>query len=233
MNGRLESLVSELLNSLAGYLPKILSGLALLGIGWLLAWFAKRLVVRLAAMLKVEHLMPFPRWQATLRKADVRYGFYNFIGNVCFFSLLLIFFYTALKAWELKYLPEILGTAILFIPRLLAAALVFGLGWLVARWADMALTRLLEAENVPAASTIAAYGRVVLVVFFSAMALVELDIAREVVLIGFIIIMLTLGIIAILTALGKGHALSSATERDQGGTGEAERKNSHSSSPPV
>ncbi|MGB4549039.1 MAG: hypothetical protein WBI10_09000, partial [Syntrophales bacterium] len=60
------------------------------------------------------------------------------------------------------------------------------------------LWEVLTRENMPRAMFIADYCRTVLILLFSAMALVQLNIAREIVLIGFSIIFVTLGVIAVI-----------------------------------
>lgn len=71
------------------------------------------------------------------------------------------------------------------------------------RWIAGIIPRALVNEDVPGASLIAQFTKLVLMLFFSAMALTELDIAREIVIIGFSAIIITLGVLSIVfTAVG-------------------------------
>ena len=80
---------------------------------------------------------------------------------------------------------------------------MFGVGWLISSWSAQAVYKSLHREEIPQATLIANFIKTVLLLFFSAIALVELDIAREIVIIGFATIMITLGILSIvITALG-------------------------------
>jgi hypothetical protein len=199
MNEKLHALLLDLMSRLIGYFPKLLAGLAILAVGWLLAWLTKRLVIHIAAILKLEQFLGRTRWKAAFEKADVRYGFYNFLGNLSFVSIFLIFFNLTLIAWDLKFLSDIFGNAILLIPRFVEAFVIFGIGWLIARWAGHTLYKVMISENFQYASEIAFYAKVMLIVFFSAIALTELNIAKEIVLIGFSTIFITLGLIAVIT----------------------------------
>jgi hypothetical protein len=62
----------------------------------------------------------------------------------------------------------------------------------------------LSREEIPWASLISRFIKGIVVIFFSAISLVELDVAREIVIIGFGTIFITLGAIAIIiTAVGE------------------------------
>ena len=78
-----------------------------------------------------------------------------------------------------------------------------GFGWLIASWAAKTTLKGLHREDIPRASLMARLIKAVLIMLFSAMALIELDIAREIVIIGFATIFITLGLLAVvITAVG-------------------------------
>lgn len=185
------------------YLPNLVAGLILIILGWLLGWVAKRVVIQMAVILRLERFLTSFRWGADFAKADVRYGFYNLLGNIAFFIVFLIFLTNAFSAWKLTVLSNLLENGIYFIPKLVIALAIFGIGWLIAGWSARAVQRALHRESVPGATLIARFTRAVFLLFFSAMALVEMDVAREVVIIGFATIFITLGLLTIvLTAVG-------------------------------
>jgi hypothetical protein len=203
MNESLQYQYQHLLESFVGYLPNFIAGLVLILIGVLLGWFVKRVVVQFAVLLRLERFLATIRGGEDFAKADVRYGFYNFIGNVAFVVVLIIFLDNAVNAWKLTLLSNLLERAIYFIPRMVLALITFGIGFLIASGTSRAVQRTLIRENVPRATLAARFVKAVLLVLFSAMALVELDIARQVVLIGFGTIFITLGALTVvIVALG-------------------------------
>ncbi|MFH1079984.1 MAG: hypothetical protein V1766_06950 [Pseudomonadota bacterium] len=208
MNEKLQPVLFDLMNRFIEYIPKLLAGLALLGVGWFLAWLMKRLIIHISVVLKLEHFLNRSRWKRALEKADVRHGFYNFVGNIFFVVIFLIFLDYTLITWGLTFFSDILGKAILLLPRLMAAFVTFGIGWLIARLAANALQKVMISENVRDASFVASYARVMLIVLFSAMSLINLDIAGEIVLIGFSTIFITLGLIAVITVAFRRSLLS-------------------------
>lgn len=213
MENKLSPLFLGLVNNFIAFIPKLLAGLTLLFIGVLVAWFVKRLVMQLSIALRLERFLIKFRWGKTFSKADVRHGFYNFVGNVFYFFILLAFVDLAFIAWDLKFLSDLLGKAISLFPRVAAATLILGIGWFLARWIADGMVIALHRENIQKATAIALYARIVLIVFFSAMALVELNIASVIVTIGFTTLFITLGIIAVVLALLHGKTLFD-TRRD-------------------
>ncbi|MBU3932794.1 MAG: hypothetical protein KKF01_10190, partial [Proteobacteria bacterium] len=180
---------------------------ALLVLGFLVAWFVKRLVIQVSIALRLERFLIKFRWGKAFSKADVRHGFYNFLGNLFYFFILLAFLDLAFIAWDLKFLSDLLGEAISLFPRVATAVIILGIGWFVAVRAASGLLRVLLRENVEQARVIGIYTRIMLIVLFSAMALVELDVANSIVTIGFTTIFITLGVIAIVFVAMHGKAL--------------------------
>jgi len=206
MENKLPTLFLDLSNKFAGLIPKLLAGMSLLFLGFLVAWFVKRLVIQVSIALRLERFLIKFRWGKAFSKADVRHGFYNFLGNLFYFFILLAFIDLAFIAWDLKFLSDLLGEAISLFPRAVAAMIILGIGWFVAVWAASGLLKVLLRENVEQARIIGIYARVMLIVLFSAMALVKLDVAGNIVTIGFTTIFITLGVIAIVLVAMRGKA---------------------------
>jgi hypothetical protein len=198
-----------LADNIIAYLPSLLAGIILVLIGWIVGWLFKRVLVQVSILLRVDRFLRKSRWEADFAKADVRYGLYNLIGNIGYTLLFLLFLDNALIAWKLTMLSDLLGKAILYLPNIIIAFSIFGVGWSLSFWAEKSILKSLYREGIPRASLIARFIKIVLLLFFSAIALVELDVAREIVIIAFATIFITLSAIAIiLTALnGKNFAV--------------------------
>jgi len=190
-------------DSLLAYMPSFIGGLVLILIGWLAAWIIKRLLVQFSIILRVDRFLKRSRFEAEISKADIRYSLYNMIGNVGFALVFLIFLDNALLTWKLNMLSDLLSKGILFLPKVIIAIAIFGIGWLLASWVQISVLKALHREEIPAASLISRFIKSILLIFFSAISLVELDVAREIIIIGFATIFITLGAISIvLTVVG-------------------------------
>jgi Mechanosensitive ion channel, conserved TM helix len=198
MNENLQNQFLGIGKEIIGYLPNLFAGILLIVIGWFLGWFLKRIIIRVAVLLRLERFLTRMRWGEDFSKADVRYGFYNSLGNIAFFVIFMIFLDNALRTWKLTVLSDLLEKIIYFFPRIILAMAIFGIGWLIASWAAKSALKALHREDIPRASLIARLIKSALIILFSTMALVELDIARQVVIIGFVTIFVTSGVLIIV-----------------------------------
>jgi len=213
MDSPLEKALYGVTEKLIAYLPNLVAGIVLIAIGWFLGWLVKRIVVQVLLVLRFDRLLRRFKWGAGFAKADVRYAFAEFIGNGAFLIIFLILLNASLGALQLTVISDVLRQGVLFIPKLLVAAVIFGLGWLLAGWIAGTIQRALTKEDVPRATLIARFTKVVIMLFFSAMALTELDIAREIVIIGFSVTIVTLGILVIvMTSIGGKRFISRILE---------------------
>lgn len=206
MDNSLESPFLDFGKQIINYLPSVLGGIILLLIGWFVAWLVKRITIQLLAVLRFEKLFMRMQWRRALSKADVRYAVFNMIGNVVFFIVFLIFLNSALDAMKLTVLSVLIQQGVVFIPKLIIALLILGLGWIVASRVSINVYNALLKENMPHYSIISRFVKFVAILFFSSMALVEIDIAPQIVIIGFTTIMITLGIILITITVFSGKS---------------------------
>lgn len=203
MNTKIQDQFVGLTDSLLAYLPNFIGGLALILIGWLAGWLIKRILVQFSVILRVDRLLKRTRFEAEVSKADVRYGLYELIGNIGFVMVFLIFLDNALLTWKMNILSDLLSKGILFLPKVIISVVIFGVGWLLSSWVQISVLKSLHREEIPRASLISRFIKSILLVFFSAISLVELDVAREIIIIGFGTIFITLGAITIvITVVG-------------------------------
>lgn len=198
MDKGIESPFLDFGSQIINYLPSLLGGVILLLIGWLVGWLAKRITIQILVILRFERLLLRLQWRRALSKADIRYAMFNLVGNVVFFIVFLIFLNSALAAMKLTILSTLIQQSVLFIPRLIIAFLILGIGWIVAARVSNSVYNALLKEDVPHFSIISRFVKFVLLLFFASMALVEIDIATQIVVIGFTTILITIAIISVI-----------------------------------
>jgi hypothetical protein len=202
---------SRLMQNIADYFPNLIAGILLMALGILAGWLIKRIVYQLCVILRIERLLGSFRWGGEFSKADIRHALFRAIGNVAFIIIFLVFLNAALDAMKLTVLSNMIEKGVSIVPRLLVALCIFGIGWIIARGVTLSVRRALHREGIPRASLIARFANAVFLLFFSAMALVELDIAREVVIIGFSVIIITLAVLIIIIVTIGGRDLVKRT----------------------
>jgi Na+-transporting methylmalonyl-CoA/oxaloacetate decarboxylase gamma subunit len=215
MDESLRNLFDTVSQNVIGYLPKLFAGIVLILVGWVLGWFVKRLVVQLCIILRLDRLARRFSWGRDFTKADVRLGVYNAIGNVAFVLVFLLLLNSAVDSMQITPLSEVIRRSVLFIPKLLMLVLIIGFGWAVSGWVSNAVRRTLTKEGLPRSSLIARLTKFVLRLFFAAMAVAQLDIAREIVTIGFTVIFCVLGILTIMIAAMAGKEFVARSTEDE------------------
>lgn len=205
MNSNLQGPFIDFGSQIINYLPSLLAGIILILVGWFIGWIAKRITIQILVILRFERLFLRLQWRRALSKADIRYAMFNLFGNIVFFIVFLIFLNSALAAMKLTILSTLIQQSVLFIPRLIIAFFILGIGWIIAgRVSDSVYNALLK-EDVPHFSIISRFVKFVSVLFFASMALVEIDIATQIVVIGFTTIMITLAVISIIIIFFSGN----------------------------
>ncbi len=198
MGDKFQELFGGVGQNIINYMPNLLAGIVLVLVGWLIGWFVKRVIIQLAVILRLEKFLTGFRWGKAFEKADIRYGFYSYLGNVFFFIIFIIFFNDALNAWKLVIFSRVLEGAIFYLPRIVISLGITLIGWLIASWTANSIEKSLSRERIPRSALIAKFTKAVILLFFSAMALVELEIAQEIVVIGFATVFITLGLVTVV-----------------------------------
>lgn len=197
--------LAEFVRRVSDYLPTLAGGLLVLGLGVAAGWVAKRLVVRILIWLRLDRLGGRVGWRAAMGKGDVRAALYNLVGNVVFVIIVLVFLDNALQIWGLTVLSRTIDSAVFYLPNLALVALLAGVGILVADLLSRRLEAALEEEELEHARLVAKLFKGVLLAIVGALALWQLDFAREIVLAAFLIAFGAVGV-AFAVALGLGSA---------------------------
>jgi hypothetical protein len=213
MNSTLGGIFGDISARIISFAPSLLAGIALIAVGLFLGWFLKRVAIRICVILRLEQMLRRFQWGRDFAKADLRYTLYSSIGNIVYLVVFLLFLDAALEAMQLTVLSSFLRWGGAFLPRLIGAIVIAVFGWWVAGWVGLTVLRALAREEVPRATLIARFSKFILLLFFSAMALAELNIAHEIIIIGFSTAIVSLGAIAVgWTLLGDRTAPRKAAE---------------------
>ena len=190
------------------YLPTLTAGTLVLALGIALGWTAKRAVVRVLVWLRLDRLAGRVGWRSALGKGDVRAALYDLLGTVAFVVVVLVFLDNALSIWGLAVLSRFIDQVVVALPRLALAAVIVAVGVTIAGAAAGRAQAALEEEEVGYARLLAKGLKAVLLAGVAAIALWELDLARQIVLSGFVIAFGAMGVaFALSVGLGSVTAI--------------------------
>lgn len=197
--------LGALFQRFSDYLPTLAAGALVLGAGVALGWLAKRALVRILIWLRLDRLAGRVGWRSAFAKGDVRAALYDLLGSIAFLLVVLVFLDNALTIWGLAVLSRLLDSLVFSVPRLALAALIVAMGVAISNTAAGRAEEALEEEGLAHASLLAKALKAVLLAVVAALALWELDFARQIVLAGFVIAFGSMGV-AFALCVGLGSA---------------------------
>jgi hypothetical protein len=164
--------------SFLGILPNILGAIIVFAIGLLVSFWIKRLVVELLRMLKVDQLARTSGIEKYLKKADLKQDLIGMIGSIVEWLVILVFFLAVVDILGLNAVSQVLTSVLGFVPNVIAAALIFAAGYMVAGLVDGLVRGALVSVDHDIAKPVGKLARwvVLLVAFFAAVD--QLQIAR-------------------------------------------------------
>jgi hypothetical protein len=202
--------LNEFKSRLIEYLPTLAAGLVVLVLGVVIGWLAKRAVIRTLILLRLDRLGAGESWRAAFAKGDVRSAMYDRVGTVAMVLVVLLFLDNAVQIWGLTVLQRLLDQGIFYLPNLAFVTLIVGVGLLLANTLADRVEDTLDEEGVGRARLIARIFKSALMAVVGALALWQLDFARQIVLSAFLI---SFGAIGIAFALAVGVGSSRAIQR--------------------
>jgi hypothetical protein len=175
----------EVIHRLAAVTPRILAALTLVLAGLVVAALVRSLLVRTLRVLDVDGRCRRLGVTATLARAGLRQPPTEALGRLVFWLLLIIALLMGVEALEVPATAGLVTVAVRVLPNLLVALLALVIGWLVAHFAAQGVLIFVVNAQVPGGPVIAGIVRWLVLVFAAGVALTQLDIAREMVLLVF------------------------------------------------
>jgi hypothetical protein len=205
--------IAGLIQRFTDYVPTLAAGALVLALGIVLGWVAKRAVVRILIWLRLDRLAGRVGWRSAFGKGDVRAALYELLGTVAFVLVVLVFLDNALIIWGLAVLSRLMDNIVFSLPRLGLAAIVVAVGIAIANAVAERTEAALEEEEIAHARLLARGLKAMLLAVAGALALWELDFARQIVLAGFVIGFGAMGIaFALSVGLGSSRAIQKGWE---------------------
>lgn len=199
--------LSDLWSQFTAFLPTFAAGLLMIALGLVAGWLVKRATIRLLVWLRLDRLADRVGWRAAFGKGDVRATLYRLAGNITGLVVVLIFVDDALSRWGLIALSRVTEGVVFYLPNLAVTALIVAVGLIVSTALSARIAKALEEEGVGRARLIGKLVKGALVAVVVALALWQLQLAREIVLGAFLI---SFGSVGIAFALGVGLGTSRA-----------------------
>ena len=137
--------LNALLNQVFMYLPRLFGGIMILVGAWLVASGTRMFVTKALTKLKVDEKLK-------LSDTDAEVPFAKSIGETIYWGIFLVFLPAILSTLEMDGLlspvQSMLNQVMAFIPNLLGAFMIAGIGWFAAKVIERVVTNLLAASGI-------------------------------------------------------------------------------------
>jgi hypothetical protein len=172
-------------NKIASFAPDLIALFVVIILGFILAWVLKLIVKYLLKVIKFDVFGYRVGLTSVLAKASVDRSPSEVIGIILYWCIILLFFLIALGTLDISVVDDFVTSILTYIPRFLVAVFVFLLGYFLSRFLSRAILIGLVNAQVASAKLIATLFRILIIIFFSAMAVEQLGIARGIVIATF------------------------------------------------
>ena len=193
----------EFLHQTAAFLPKLLLALLVVVVGWLFAKALRFAVERALRAMNFNVLTERAGTDNFLRQAGMRGDTTTLFGLVAFWLVILATLIMAFNGMGLTYIPDLLGRAVLFAPKLLIAMLIMVFGSYCARFVGSAVQNYCLDAHIPDAEVLGGLVRYAMMLFVIMIALSQVEVGGDIVQRTFLIILGGL-MLAIALAFGLG-----------------------------
>ena len=193
----------EFLHQTAAFLPKLLLALLVVVVGWLLAKVVRFAVERALRAINFNVLTERAGTDNFLKQAGMRGDTTTLFGLVAFWLVILATLIMAFNGMGLTYIPDLLGRAVLFAPKLLIAMLIMVFGSYCARFVGSAVQNYCLDAHIPDAEVLGGLVRYAMMLFVIMIALSQVEVGGDIVQRTFLIILGGL-MLAIALAFGLG-----------------------------
>jgi hypothetical protein len=182
-------------------LPNVLAMLIILSLGWALAWGIGLVSERLFRIIGLDRLSNRLGATTALLRGGIKTDPSNLIGRAMYWLVLAFAVISGLTVLNVDPINKFAHSLLAYIPYLLTAAMILITGYLLSNFMGQAVLITAVNAGLPPARTVAALSRWGIQLVAAAMALEQLGIAQNIVVVGFGI---TLGGVVLAGAIAFG-----------------------------
>lgn len=184
-----------------GVLPNILAMTIILLGGLLVAWGVSHLIERVLRVVGLDHLCNRIGVSAALLRGGVKTDPSRLVGRAAYWLIVIFSTMAALGALNLQPINQFAKSFLAYVPHLFTAAVILVAGYLLSNFISQAVLIAAVNAGLPPARLVAACSRWGIQLLAVAMALEQLGIAQNIVVVGFGI---TLGGVVMAAAIAFG-----------------------------
>ncbi|WP_447978916.1 mechanosensitive ion channel family protein [Candidatus Nitrospira bockiana] len=170
---------------LLALLPNLVAMIIILTLGWALAWVSGVIVERGLRIVGLDRLSERLGATAALLRGGVKAEPSHVLGRAVYWFVLAFTVIAALAALNVEPINRFAQSFLAYIPHLFTAAIILVAGYLLSNFVGQAVLITAVNAGFPPARAVAAFSRWGVQLLAVAMALEQLGIAQNIVVVGF------------------------------------------------
>lgn len=174
----------EIFVRLGNFIPEIFGAIVILLLGWLVAWLLQKLVDPVLRGV-LDPLWEVAKLEDLRKKAKLDLDITALISRFIFWIVLAVAFLASLEVLGLSTVADLFNQVVGYVPNVLAAIVILILGLVLANFLRSTVKATMFASELPHTSLISSVTYWSVVVFVIIAALVQLNIAKDLLMILF------------------------------------------------
>lgn len=171
------------------FLPNLISAIFLLIIGLIVGWITKKTLYRLLRLLKADEFSERYGINNILIKGGIKDGVSLIIGRFAGWLVFFIFIIISLSSLNVPAIERLLERFFLYLPNLFVAIIILLIGYLMSNFFSRAALIASVNAGIRASGLIGRLVKVTIFLISSTMALEQLGIGRDTIVIAFAILL--------------------------------------------
>jgi hypothetical protein len=172
---------SDLISKLVLFLPVLLSAIVIFVLGLMISGWLSQLVTKLLKTLRFSEVAQSAGLDKFLKKSDIGYDSAGLIALAVKWLTILVFFMASTNVLGLTAVTGVVNNFLLYVPKVLTAALIVAVGAFFARFAEGLVKGSLATVDHVHAKTLAQLARWVVMLIAVLAAINELQVAQTLV----------------------------------------------------
>ena len=189
-------------------LPAILAAVAVILLGFMVAWLASRITRKALGWIRLDHLTKGTPLPGVLESAGYGKGMGGLLGKLVYWAIFLVFLSAAASIIGLPQVAGVIEAIFAYIPNVLASLIILTIGAYIANILGDFIVVFLEGSEVPYARYVAGAARTLVYVFVLVATLEQLGLGTSILLNNISIVIAGLALaFALSFGLGSRNAL--------------------------
>ena len=199
----MENATQILWEKLAEYIPNIFGTIILLVVGYFISKLVAKISIKILRIIGIDKISEKVGLHKTFERMGIRLKFSDIFGKIFFWLIMLIFIISASEALHLDKITGTIDTFVRYLPNIIGSGLIFILGLMAVHFLKNVIEDFSEKIGLAYGKTLATVIHLIAVVVVSVLAINQLQLEMDLINRIVEIILISAGVVIALS-LGLG-----------------------------